>query len=113
MIFMRVTKSVKPAFLDRDDGIRQQPHSQFQKQLIVYSVSECFLIIKKKPLGLRAWKGQLKPRVIVELPLHVSDVRRLKQAEICHHRRVRRGAVQVQMVAKSIRRLMTSPFKTV
>ena len=32
MIFMCVTKSVKPPFLDRDDGIRQQPPSQFQKQ---------------------------------------------------------------------------------
>ena len=27
-----MTKSVKPPFLDRDDGIRQQPPSQFQKQ---------------------------------------------------------------------------------
>ena len=32
MLFMCVTKSVKPPFLDRDDGIRQQPPSQFQKQ---------------------------------------------------------------------------------
>ena len=32
MIFMFVTKSVKPPILDRDDGIRQQPPSQFQKQ---------------------------------------------------------------------------------
>ena len=27
-----MTKSVKPPFLDRDDGIRQQPPSKFQKQ---------------------------------------------------------------------------------
>ena len=27
-----MTKSVKPPFLDRDDGIRQQPPSQLQKQ---------------------------------------------------------------------------------
>ena len=33
MIFMRVTKSVKPAFLNRDDDIRQQPPFQFQKQV--------------------------------------------------------------------------------
>ena len=32
MIFMCVTKSVKPPFSDRDDSIRQQPLSQFQKQ---------------------------------------------------------------------------------
>ena len=32
IILMCVTKSVKPPFLDRDDDIRQQPPSQFQKQ---------------------------------------------------------------------------------
>ena len=32
MIFMYVTKSAKPPFLDRDNVIRQQPPSQFQKQ---------------------------------------------------------------------------------
>ena len=32
MIFMCVTKIVKPTFLDRDGVIRQQPPSQFQKQ---------------------------------------------------------------------------------
>ena len=40
MIFMCVTKSVKPPFLDRDDGIRQQPPSQFQKQ------TNCLFCIK-------------------------------------------------------------------
>ena len=32
MIFMCVIKSVNPPFLDRVDGIKQQPPSQFQKQ---------------------------------------------------------------------------------
>ena len=32
MIFMCVTKSVQSPVLDRDDGIRQQPPSLFQKQ---------------------------------------------------------------------------------
>ena len=32
LCFSCLTKSVKPPFLDRDDGIRQQPPSQFQKQ---------------------------------------------------------------------------------
>ena len=32
MIFMFVTKSVKPPFLARDACIRQQPPSQFHKQ---------------------------------------------------------------------------------
>ena len=32
MIIMCVTKKVKPPFLDRDDDIRQQWPSQFQKQ---------------------------------------------------------------------------------
>ena len=40
MIFMCVTKSDKPPFLDRDDGIRQQPPSQFQKQ------TNCLFCIK-------------------------------------------------------------------
>ena len=43
----------------------------------VYSVSSCFLKIKKKPFGLRTWKGQLKPRVLLELPL-LSRIRREK-----------------------------------
>ena len=40
MIFMCVTKSVKPPVLDRDNGIRQQPPSQFQKQ------TNCLFCIK-------------------------------------------------------------------
>ena len=40
MIFMSVTKSVKPPFLGRDDGIRQQPPSQFQKQ------TKCLFCVK-------------------------------------------------------------------
>ena len=44
---------------------------------IVYSVSSCFLKIKKKPFGLRTWKGQLKLRVLLELPL-LSRIRREK-----------------------------------
>ena len=44
---------------------------------IVYFVASCFLKIKKKPFGLRTWKGQLKPRVLLELPL-LSRIRREK-----------------------------------
>ena len=40
MIFICVTKSVKLPFLDRDDDIRQQPPSQFQKQ------TNCLLCVK-------------------------------------------------------------------
>ena len=40
MISMCVTKSVKLPFLDRDDGIRQQPPFQFQKQ------TNCLFYIK-------------------------------------------------------------------
>ena len=36
---------------------------------IVFSVSSCFQKIKKKPFGLRTWKRQLKPRVLLEQPL--------------------------------------------
>ena len=72
MIFMCVTKNVKPPFLDRDD----RPLNSKSKQ-IVYSVSSCFLKIKKKPFGLRTSKGQLKPRVLLELPL-LNRIRREK-----------------------------------
>ena len=44
---------------------------------IVYSVSSCFLQIKKKPFGHRTGVGQLKPRVLLELPL-LSRIRREK-----------------------------------
>ena len=81
--------------MDRDDGIRQQPPSQFQKnKQIVHSVSGCFLKIKKKPFGLRTWKGQLKAsshgcyknyRCSV-----VSNVKSLKEVD-CYPRCGRRG----------------------
>ena len=45
-----------------------RPLNSKSKQ-IVYSVSSCFLKIKRKPFGLRTSKGQLKPRVLLELPL--------------------------------------------
>ena len=53
-----------------------RPLNSKSKQ-IVYSVSSCFLKMKKKPFGLRTWKGQLKPRVLLELPL-LSRIRRDK-----------------------------------
>ena len=92
IIFMCVTKSVKPPFLDRDDGIRQQPPSQFQKQ------TNCLFCIKllsenqKKPFGLRTWKRQLNQRVLLELPL-LSRIRREKSERgRFHPRRGRRGS---------------------
>ena len=69
MIFMCVTKSVKMSFLDRDDGIRQQPPSQFKKQTNCLFCIKLLSENKKKPFGLRTWKGQLKPLVLLELPL--------------------------------------------
>ena len=53
-----------------------RPLNSKSKQ-IVYYVSSCFLKIKKKPFGLRTWKGQLKLRVLLELPL-LSRIRREK-----------------------------------
>ena len=53
-----------------------RPLNSKSKQ-IVYSVSSCFLKIKKKLFRLRTWKGQLKPRALVELPL-LSRIRREK-----------------------------------
>ena len=49
----------------------------FKSKQIVYSVSSCCLKIKKKPFGLRTWKGQLKLRVLLELPF-LSRIRREK-----------------------------------
>ena len=49
----------------------------FKSKQIVFSVSSCFLKIKKEPFGLRTWKGQLKPRVLSELPL-LSRIRHEK-----------------------------------
>ena len=81
-----MTKSVVPPFLDRDDdqtmtSDNNRPLNSKNKQK-VYSVSGCCLKIKKKPFGLRTWKGQLKPRVLLELPLLVSDVRNLKEIDL-------------------------------
>ena len=78
MIFMCVTKSVKPPFLDGDDGIRQQSPSQFKKQTnCLFCIKLLNLKIIKKPFGLRTWKGQLKPRVLLEIPL-LSRIRHKK-----------------------------------
>ena len=53
-----------------------RPLNSKSKQ-VVYSVSSCFPKVKKKPFGIRTWKGQLKPRVLLELPL-LSRIRREK-----------------------------------
>ena len=52
MIFM-CDKSVKPPFLDRDDGTRQQPPSQFQKQTHGLFFIRVLSENKKNPFGLR------------------------------------------------------------
>ena len=69
MIFMYVTKKCQTAICGQ-----RRPLNSKSKQ-IVYSVSSCFLKIKKNPFGLLNWKGQLKPRVLLELPL-LSRIRR-------------------------------------
>ena len=79
-----MTKSVKPPFFDRDDdqtmaSDNNRPLNSKSKQMVYY-VSGCCLKIKKKPFGLR--KSQLKPRVLLELPLLVSDVRNLKEVDL-------------------------------
>ena len=77
MIFMCVTKmSNRHFWTETMTSDNNRPLNSKSKQ-IVYSVSSCFLKIKKKPFGLRTWKGQLKPRVLLELPLP-SRIRREK-----------------------------------
>ena len=66
-------KKCQPAIFGQ---IRWHQTTAESKQ-VVYSVSSCFLKIKKKPFGLRTWRGQLKPRVLLELPL-LSHIRREK-----------------------------------
>ena len=101
MILMCVTKSVKPPFLDRDDGIRQQPPSQFQKEtnclfcikLLSENQKEAFRTPYLENTAEATWKIQLK------LP---SDMRSLKKVD-CHPRRGRRGS-QIFTLSPSARR---------
>ena len=77
MVCMCVTKSVKPPFLTVTMALDNNRPLNFKSKQIVYSVPSCFLKIKKKPFGLRTWKGQPKQRVLLELPL-LSRIRREK-----------------------------------
>ena len=52
MIFM-CDKKCQTAIFDRDDGIRQQPPSQFQKQTHGLFFIRVLCENKKKPFGLR------------------------------------------------------------
>ena len=59
-----------------------RPFNSKSKQMVISAVSGCCLKIKKKPFGFRTWKRQLKPRVILKIPLFVSDVRNLKEVDL-------------------------------
>ena len=76
MIFMYVTS--RHFWTETMASDNNRPLNSKIKQ-IVYSVSSCFLKITKKPFGLRTWKAQLKPQVLLELPL-LSRNRREKSA---------------------------------
>ena len=98
MIFICVTKNLPSnrhfwtATMTSDNN--RLLNSINRQILVVYSVSGCFLKLKEKPFGLCTWKGQLKPRVLVELPLLVFDVISLKDAAY-HPRRGEEGAVYI------------------
>ena len=80
---------------------------------IVYSVSSCFLKIKKKPFRLRTWKGQLKLRVLLELPsLSRIRWRSLKEVD-CHPRRGRRGSHLITLRPSTIQPSDITRFYTV
>ena len=68
-----VPKKLKPPFWDRDDGIRQQPPSQFQKQ------TNCLFCIKLLSENQKeAFRTPyLEKRVLLGLPL-LSRIRREK-----------------------------------
>ena len=80
MIFMCVRKSVKPPFLDRDNGIRQQPPSQFKKQTHCLF---CIMLSEKRNLS----DSVLGKDILLELHL-LSHVKSLKEVD-CHPRRGR------------------------
>ena len=106
MIFMSVTKSVKPPFLDRDDGIRQQPPSQFKKQtnclfyinLLSENQKEAFLT----PYLERTAEAMGVIRTTIIHCSVVSDVRSLKEVD-CHPRRGRRGSHIIITLSPSTR----------
>ena len=77
MIFMSVTKVSNRDFLKETIASDNNRPLNSKSKQIVYSVSSCFLKIKMKPFRLRTWKGQLKPRVLLEVPL-LSRIRREK-----------------------------------
>ena len=77
MIFMCVTKvSNRHFWTETMASDNNRPLNSKSKQ-IVYSVLSCSLKIKKKPFGFRTWKGQLNPRVLLELSL-LNRIRREK-----------------------------------
>ena len=81
MIFMCVKKVSNRHFsTETMTSDNNRPLNSKRKQM-VYPVSGCCLKIKKTPFGLRTWKRQLKPRVLLELPLLLSDSRNLKEVD--------------------------------
>ena len=62
-------------------GQRRWHQTTTARKQMIYSVSGRCLKIKM-PFGLRTRKRQLEPRVLLELPLLVSDVRNLKEVDL-------------------------------
>ena len=89
MIFMCVTESVKPSFLDRDNGIRQQTPSQFQKQV------NCLFCIRVLSENQKEafWTSYLKRTAEAAGVSSIvgTQSESLKEAE-CRPRRERRGS---------------------
>ena len=96
MIFICVTKSVKPPFLDRDDGIRQQPPSKFQKQ------TNCLFCIKLLSENReKAFRTPYLERTAEATGVIRTSValRSLKEV-VCHPRRGRRESNIIKAVAR-------------
>ena len=73
MIFMCDKKVSKPPFVDRDDGIRQQPPSQFQKQTHGLFFIRVLSENKKEAFRALHLEKTAEARVLLELPLLVSN----------------------------------------
>ena len=79
-----MTKSVKTPFLDRDDGIRQQPPSQFQKQT---NGLFCIRVLSENKKG--AFRAPFLEKTaeatgVIRTTILVSDVRNLKEVALSY-----------------------------
>ena len=77
-----VTKSVKPSFLDRDDGISQQPPSQFQKQINGLFCIRVLSENQKEAFRAPYLEKTAEATGVIRTTILVPDVRNLKEVAL-------------------------------